>query len=118
MAQRMFFFFNLQIRNLIVVSADDIITSCSPGNPLDEIRSIIDRDIARLEESIRSLKTSISRLPAEILCNIFSLLEGNTVYGRPETLVKYHNIGDQQLSARRNSGPIYLLATLAGYRKC
>ena len=88
-----FFFFNLQIRNLIVrvVSADDTITSCSAGNPLDEIRSIIDRNIARLEESIRSLKSRrnelspISRLPAEILCNIFSLLEGNTVYGRPES---------------------------------
>ena len=43
------------------------------------MRGIIGRDIARLEESIRALKSrrndlsSISRLPVEILCNIFSL---------------------------------------------
>ena len=41
------------------------------------MRSIIDRDIAQLEESIRALKSRrnelslISRLPVEILCNIF-----------------------------------------------
>ena len=51
------------------------------GDRLDAMRSIIDRDIARLEESIRALKSRrnelspISRLPAEILCNIFSLTE-------------------------------------------
>ena len=45
------------------------------------MRSIIDRDIARLEERIRTLKSRrnglspISRLPPEILCNIFSLIE-------------------------------------------
>ena len=43
------------------------------------MRSIIDRDISGLEENIRALKSrrnelsSISRLPAEILCNIFFL---------------------------------------------
>ena len=59
---------------------------CSAGDPMDETRSIVDRNIVRLEESIRSLEDSIralksrrnelspiSRLPAEILCNIFSL---------------------------------------------
>jgi F-box-like len=47
------------------------------------MRSIIDRDIAHLEESIRALKSRrnelspISRLPVEILCKIFSLIEDN-----------------------------------------
>ena len=47
------------------------------------MRSSIDREIARLKESIRALKSPrnelspISRLPAEILCNIFSLIEDN-----------------------------------------
>ena len=94
------------------------------------MRSSIDREIARLKESIRALKSRrnelspISRLPAEILCNIFSLIEDNIfsssgAQSLGQTLVEYHNIGDQQLSARRNSGPKYLLATLdAGYRKC
>ena len=54
-------------------------TTCSAG---EVARSIIDRDIARLEERIRAQKSRrnelspISRLPAEILCNIFSLIEG------------------------------------------
>jgi hypothetical protein len=49
------------------------------------MRSIIDRDIARLEESIRSLKSRrnelspISRLPVEVLCNIFSHTENNSI---------------------------------------
>ena len=50
------------------------------------MRSIIDRDIARLEESIRALKSRrnemspISRLPVEILCNIFSLIEDKCIF--------------------------------------
>ena len=50
------------------------------------MHNIIDRDIARLEESIRALKSRrnelspISRLPAEILCSIFSLIEDNVIY--------------------------------------
>jgi F-box-like len=71
----------IQIRNPNVFSPDDAntMTSSSAGDLLDEMRSIIDRDIARLEERIRALKSRrnelspISRLPAEILCNIFSL---------------------------------------------
>ena len=66
-------------------SADDTNTSCSEsaGDPLDEMLSIIDREIARLQESIRVLKSrrnelsTISRLPTEILCKIFSLVEDN-----------------------------------------
>ena len=48
---------------------------------MDVTRSIIDRNIASLEESIRALKlcrnelSPISRLPVEILCYIFSLTE-------------------------------------------
>jgi hypothetical protein len=44
------------------------------------MRSIIDRDIVRLEENIRALKSRrnelspISRLPVELLCKIFSLI--------------------------------------------
>ena len=86
MAQGMFFFtiFIFKIRIPTVFSPDDCTnTSSSAGDPLDVTRSIIidiiDRDIARLEESIRALKSRrndlspIYRLPVEILCNIFSL---------------------------------------------
>ena len=74
------------IRNPIVLFPDDINTLCSAGDTLEETRNIIDRNIARLEENIRALKSrrnelsSISRLPAEILCNIFkfSLSEKQT----------------------------------------
>ena len=88
MAQGMFSFpiLKIQIRNPIGFSPDDTNTSCSAGDLLDVTRSIIDQDIARLEGSIRGLEDSIralksrrnelspiSRLPVEILCNIFSL---------------------------------------------
>ena len=98
---------------------------------MEEMRSSIDREIARLKESIRALKSRrnelfpISRLPAEILCATYFLSLKTISFPQAgaqnlgQTLVEYHNIGDQQLSARRNSGPKYLLATLdAGYRKC
>jgi hypothetical protein len=84
MAQGIFFSsLKFQIRNPIVFSPDDTSTRDSLDVPV--MRSIIDRDIARLEESIRALKSRrnelspISRLPVEILCNIFSLrlIEGN-----------------------------------------
>jgi len=77
MAQGVFFSsLKIQIRNPIVFSSDDTSTRDS----LDVMRSIIDRDIARLEESIRALKSRrnelspVSRLPVEILCNIFSFV--------------------------------------------
>ena len=44
-------------RNPIVFSIDDTDTSCLAGDPLGVTRSIIDRDIARLEERIRALKS-------------------------------------------------------------
>ena len=83
MAQCMVFFSNLKYsyQKSIVFSPDN--TSYSGGDSLDEIRSVIDRDIGRLEESIRVLKSRrnelspISRLPVEILCKIFSLIGDN-----------------------------------------
>ena len=81
-------FFNLkvQIRNLVVFFLDDTNTSCSADDPLTETRSIIDREITRLEESIRTLKSRrnelspISRLPVEVLCNVFSLIENDGIF--------------------------------------
>jgi F-box-like len=79
MAHGIFLFdFKSEIKNLI--------TSCPDGDPLDEMRSIIDRNIVSLEGRIRSLEyrirtlksrrnelSPISRLPTELLCNIFSV---------------------------------------------
>ena len=53
-------------------------------SPLDVARSIIDRDIAQLEESIRALKSRrnelspISSLPPEVLYTIFSFIDDRT----------------------------------------
>ena len=68
---------------------------------MDETRSIIDRNIARLEESIRALKSRrndlspISRLPVEILCNIFkfSLTESWTM--KPESWTNFSQVSQQ-----------------------
>ena len=71
-----------ELASTIVFSSDDMANtsySAVPG-PLDVARSVIDRDIARLEESIRALKSRrnelspISHLPPEILCTIFSFI--------------------------------------------
>ena len=111
------FFFSvvkIQIRNLIVFSPDDTNTPCSVSDQLDEMRSIIDRDIARLEksirgpeDSIRSLEDSIralksrrndlsstSRLPAEILCNIFSLSILSSP-GHPESWTNFSQVSQR-----------------------
>ena len=53
---------------------------------MDVARSIIDRDIARLEERVRALKSRrnelspIYRLPVEVLCNIFSFAKDNELF--------------------------------------
>ena len=52
------------------------------------MRSIINRDIARLEESIRALKSLISRLPVEIMCNIFSL----SILESPESWTNFSQV--------------------------
>ena len=80
MTPSMIFSFNLKNSNQVVHSLDNTHTSFSAGDPMEEMRSI-DRDITRLEESIRALKfrrnelSLFSRPPAEILCNIFSLID-------------------------------------------
>jgi hypothetical protein len=99
MAQGMLFSsLNFQTGNPIDFSADDTNTPCSAGDPLDVMRSIIDRDIARLEESIRALKSRrnelspISRLPVEILCNIFSHTEDNSICRSPESWTNFSQV--------------------------
>jgi hypothetical protein len=103
-------FFNLkkiQIRNPIVFSPDDTNTSCSVGDhPFDVARSIIDRDIARLKERIRALKSRrnelspISCLPAEILCNIFSLTEDKNLSSRrPESWTNFSQVSQHWRSS-------------------
>ena len=77
------------------------------GDPLDEARSIIDQKIARLEESvresIRALKSRrnelspISRLPTEILCNIFKF--SLTDYPRPETWTNFNQVSQHWRSS-------------------
>ena len=103
MAQGMFSFitiFTFQIRNPNFFPSDGSstnmsnTTSSSADDPLDVARSIIDRDIARLEESVRVLKfrrnglAPISRLPVEILCNIFSL----SILSRPESWTNFSQV--------------------------
>ena len=90
----------IQIKNQIGFPPDDNNTSesCSAG---DVTRSIIDHDIARLERSIRDMEDNIralksrrnesapiSRLPVEILCNIFSL----SIHERPESWTNFSQV--------------------------
>ena len=84
----------------IIFSPDD--ASMLTGDPLDEARSTIDRNIARLEESIRALKSRrnelspISRLPVEMLANIFkfSLTEDDSYWQarRPESWTNFSQV--------------------------
>ena len=109
MAQGMFFF-NLKDsnQNPTVLSSVDTNTSCSTSDPLDATRSIIDRDIAHLEERIRTLKSRrnelspMSRVPVEILCKIFSLVEDNsTVYlgQSPESWTNFSQVSQHWRSS-------------------
>ena len=121
-----FFIIKIQIRNPIVFSPEDTNTPCSTGNPLDETRSIIDRDIARLRNNIRGLEDSIrgvednirvlnsrrnelsptSRLPAEILCNIFSL----TILlspGHPKSWTSFSQVSQRWRSLALNSPELW-----------
>ena len=101
----------IQSRNSIVFSPDDINASCSVGDPLVVMRSIIDRDMARLEKSIQALKSR--HYPAETSCLLslafvlkscatyFLLLMKTASSGAQSlgpTLVKYHNIGELRSS--------------------
>ena len=82
------------------ISPDDTNTLRSAGDPFDEKRGIIDCDIARLEESIRVLKSRrnelspISCLPVEILCNIFklSLIESHWQARSPDSWTNFSQV--------------------------
>ena len=74
------------------------------------MRTIIDRNIARLEESIRALKSRrnelspISRLPVEILCNIFKFsLPGPALFEsltrRPESWTNFGQVSQHWRSS-------------------
>ena len=62
------------------------------------MRSIIDHDIARLKESIRARRNKlspISRLPVEILCNIFSLIQDKDTFSsaqNPKSWIKFSQV--------------------------
>ena len=69
---------------------------------MDVACSIIDRDIARLEESIRALKSRrnelspVSRLPPEVLCIIFSFIEDRNISHRsPESWINFSRVSQQ-----------------------
>ena len=85
-----------QIWNPIIFYLDHTNTLCSAGDSLDETRSIIDRNIARLEESNRALKSRrnelspISRLPVELLCNMFKFSESQA--RRPESWTNFSQV--------------------------
>ena len=88
-------------------------TLCSAGDPLDEKRSIIDRSIARLEESIRALKSRrnelspISRLPVEVLCNIFKFsLDENRERG-PESWTNFSQVSQHWRSSALNAPELW-----------
>jgi hypothetical protein len=115
---RYVFFFSInsiQIINPIVFSPDDTNTSCSAG---DQTRTIIDRDIARLEESIRGLERSIralnsrrnelspiSRLPAEILRIIFYLSTFRT--RRPKSWTNFSQVSQHWRSLALNAPELW-----------
>ena len=119
MAQGIFFFFLFfQFKKFKsnIFSPDDTNTSYSADDPLAEMRSIIDRDIARLEESIRALKSRrnelspIARLPVEILCNIFSLIEDNSIFylGRsPKSWINFSHVSRHWRSSALNAPELW-----------
>ena len=69
------------------------------------MRNIIDRDIARLEESIRVLRSRrnelspIYRFPAEILCNIFSLTEDLSRIRSPKSWTNFSQVSQRWRSS-------------------
>ena len=69
------------------------------------MRKIIDRDIARLEESIRTLKSRrnelspIYRLPAEVLCIIFSFTEDLSRSRSPKSWTNFSQVSQHWRSS-------------------
>ena len=109
------FFFQVQLKSLDLksnfLSPGDSHTLCSAGDPLDEKRNTIDRSIARLEESIRALKSRrnelspISRLPVEILCNIFKFSEGRA--RRPDSWTNYSQVSQHWRTSALNAPELW-----------
>ncbi|KAF8810887.1 hypothetical protein BYT27DRAFT_7185390 [Phlegmacium glaucopus] len=87
----------------------------SVDDPLDEARRIIDCEIARLKEIIRSLKSHrnqlspISGLPPEVLCNVFSFIEDRTrVQDRnPESWINFSRVSQQWRSLALSSPKLW-----------
>jgi hypothetical protein len=87
---------------------------------LDEARSIIDRNIARLEESIRALKSRrnelspISRLPIEILCNIFKFSLAACWTPEPESWTNFSQVSRHWRSSALSAPELWTNITV-GY---
>ena len=126
MVQGMFFFSNFRNsnQNPIVFSPDDTSTSCAASDQLDKMRSIIDRDIVRLEESIRALKSRrnelspIARLPTEILCRIFSLIEDHSkIYKSPKSWTSFSQVSQHWRSTALSAPELWTKITLSYPRR-
>ncbi|KAF8805504.1 hypothetical protein BYT27DRAFT_7339708 [Phlegmacium glaucopus] len=97
------------------MAQDDTIVPKSVGDPLDEARRIIDRNITRLEESIRSLKSRrnklspISRLPPELLCHVFSFIEDRAMLQnrRPETWINFSQVSQEWRSSALSASALW-----------
>jgi F-box-like len=110
-----------QIGNPIVFSPDDSNSLCSlaVGDPLEEARSIVDRNIARLKESIRALKSRrnelslISRLPTEILCNIFKFSLTDCENRRPESWTNFSQVSRHWRSSALSAAELWTNISLS-----
>ena len=80
---------------------------------MDETRRIIDRKIAHLEESIRALKSRrnelspISRLPVEILCNIFKFSLTKSPTRTPESWTNFSQVSQHWRSSALNAPELW-----------
>jgi F-box-like len=80
--------------------------------------NIIDRDIARLEESIRVLRSRrnelspIYRLPAEILCNIFSLTEDLSRVRSPKSWTNFSQVSQRWRSSALSAPQLWTKISL------
>ena len=118
----LFFYFNFILKisdvNTIDFYPDDTNTLCSAGDSLDETRSIIDRNITRLEESIRALKSHknelspISRLPVEILCNIFKFCVAESWTRKPESWTNFSQVSQHWRSSALSASELWTIIPL------
>ena len=83
---------------MIVFFLDNTNSLCSDGDPLDEKRRNIDRDISRLEERLRVLKSCrnelspIYCLPVEVLCKIFKFSLSESRARKPESWTNFSQV--------------------------